>query len=409
MAGDMGDSLERCLRSRTPVIAAARPDPWLSCTWGWAKQRRVLGACGPVHPDTGDLLRAGGANTLSEVSSFREYAPVHPSQPTVCVIGVFSADLLSSNSYGLLSAELACNWALAHGYRYFLFGERLAPPTVAFVWSKPRAMKLVLERGVMCSHALLLDADAAVIQPALSMQHLISAHLGGDADVLFACGDAQTSSNGGCHGCHCSNTAAKCSSEERLAELGSRTSCQVNSGVVLTRNGPTARRMFSWWASAGATSVSVDGADVERAVCPWGGPLPEQDCANLMSIVWPGRVQVISALQLNTPAWRSAQVDRIHRLGGFHGSRFERVCGSISDRTGWRPLSLRGQLACFNSSAFICHALGFLSVQRGQLGLKRETFIRVLGEKLLQLKPALRALLAKRGDRYRDFTNLSFA
>ena len=99
---------------------------------------------------------------------------------------------------------------------------------------------------------------------------------------------------------------------------------------------------------------------------------------------------------MNAAAWLSNDVYSIKRFGGFHGSRFERVCGNLSDGSGWRLLSLDGQLGCFNTTSFICHAYGFMSVQRGRLDAKRATFARVLATEALQQRGELTKLLARR-------------
>lgn len=323
------------------------------------------------------------------------------------MIGLFSPELLLPGAYGRLSVELACNWAIAQGYRYLLFSQRLTVGSAAYVWSKPRALLLAMERyAEECSSLLLLDADAVVMRPHTDLRHLISSHLHGGTHVLAAC--ARLGGSDACHGCRCTLASAGCTTEERLEELDRLPECQLNSGVILVRNGEPAREMIRWWARAGGPASRGGGEQADTRgqhlpLCPWEGTLPEQDCANLMVVAWAERVRVVSALQLNTPAWWSGHVDGVQRIGGFHASRFERVCGHMSDGTGWKLLSLRSQLACFNSSAFICHAMGLLSVQRGRLSLKREAFTNVLQEKMLQVQPTLRSLLMRRGDVYRDF------
>eukprot|EP00966_Prymnesium_polylepis_P104287 2415447-Prymnesium_polylepis.1 len=126
-----------------------------------------------------------------------------------------------------------------------------------------------------------------------------------------------------------------------------------------------------------------------------------------MGALWPGALHIVGARVMNAAAWLSDEIHAVHRLGGFHGSRFERVCGSLASGRGWRPLSLFGQLGCFNSSAFVCHAYGFMSVQRGRLDAKRAAFARVLALESAQQRPTLTKLLVAQGEPYRDFEVVS--
>lgn len=356
----------------------------------------------------------------------REYSTVaQHSQPTICVVSVFSRDLLLNKSFGQHAIAINGNWAIGHGYRYSIFlAERLAVG-VPLVWAKPRAVLAMLERGAdVCSHVLMLDADAVVNQLQIGVETLLARHLKDGVRVLMACSTQSDGSDSrDCGRCRCTEAAVRCSAAMRLHELRHNIECEVNTGVMLVHNDNVARQMFRWWAAGGAgpshgSSEVLSGhawrgeAPVRSVpqqpgrvpLCPLqGSPTPEQDCANVMGALWPGRLQVVGARVMNAAAWLSDEVYAIKRLGGFHGSRFERVCGYLANGTGWRVLSLSGQMGCYNSSAFVCHAYGFMSVQRGRLDIKRAFFARTLAAKATGQRHALEKLLAARGDTYRNF------
>tara|TARA_B110001452_G_scaffold138764_1_gene115356 strand:- start:989 stop:1726 length:738 start_codon:yes stop_codon:yes gene_type:complete len=167
------------------------------------------------------------------------------SRPVVRVLSVMSRDLLLPGSHGRTVAELTALWALAHGMEYSLVTCDLRPraPLMQPHWSKPRALLAALRQPAV-DYVLLIDADAAVRNPAAGVEQLLRGPQGWSLSIA------------------CSTTAP-------LPRPGSGQPCSVNSGVLLARNDTTARAIVQWWASLGEGS------------CPPDTHYAEQDCAQM--------------------------------------------------------------------------------------------------------------------------------
>lgn len=126
---------------------------------------------------------------------YHEWAPTTLARPSVCVASVVTASLLGG--WGGLSTEQNVNWALGHGYRYSLFTKPLVPPSVPAVWSNPRALLRMLERGdVECTYVFYLDGDAVVNRLRDSLDALLP-RIG--PSVMLSCHSPFGDPNGTCH------------------------------------------------------------------------------------------------------------------------------------------------------------------------------------------------------------------
>jgi hypothetical protein len=177
-----------------------------------------------------------------------------------------TANLLGG--WGGHAVEQTLNWALAHGYTYALFTERLVPETIPAVWSNPLAVHVMLERGEdACAVVFYLDGDAVVNNVSSSLEGTIERlrPLDGPSFVFpchspFAEADGATCHVGG--QCRCGRAAAGCSARalERMAHrkvTGAKHVpwCLINSGAYLVRNTARARARMKWWAERDGCEV----------------------------------------------------------------------------------------------------------------------------------------------------------
>ena len=349
---------------------------------------RVLNAAPKI---SGELapLEAIGWDTAG-AQGFR-WLPAVRSSPHVCVLGVQSPNLLTPGSFGRATAELQALWALAHGMEYRLVTCDLTGGRGMKHWNKPRALLAVLggvsratagrplrannrtlagdgaalQQAPACDWVFMIDADAAVRNLSVGLEHLLAGHTSGDGPSL----------------------SIACVPSDGIPARNS--SCAINSGVVLARGDAHARQMLEFWASAGHGS------------CPAATQFAEQDCAQRMVDRWKARVRLHTATQLNAPLWLSPHIDVInHRR---EKGRFV-VCGTKQAPRGapsrWRPLSYdEWGAACFDHpTTFICHGIGFISIPLGNLTFHRAHLAHTVTRVLDAQRPELRRMLAARGE-----------
>lgn len=171
-----------------------------------------------------------------------------------------TTDLLGG--WGGDATELSLNWALGQGYTYALFMSKLVPPEMPAVWSNPRAVRLLLERGEeACAFAFYLDGDAVATRANSSLEQTIQRLLPAGGPVfVFPChspfaerGDGTTCHVGGA--CRCGRATSGCGARELAAMTHRKVTgakhvpwCLINSGAYLVRNTAAAREMMGWWA-----------------------------------------------------------------------------------------------------------------------------------------------------------------
>ena len=130
-----------------------------------------------------------------------DWVPRVRARPSVCVVSVMTAELLAD--WGGAAVETNANWAVAHGYSYSVFTERLAPPALHAVWSNPRAVAHMLRRGRReCAVVFYLDGDALVSGVERPLESILRRFLpgaegiDGDGDGVVDHGGS-TGNNGG--------------------------------------------------------------------------------------------------------------------------------------------------------------------------------------------------------------------
>ena len=297
-----------------------------------------------------------------------------------------TANLLGG--WGGHAVEQTLNWALAHGYTYALFTERLVPETIPAVWSNPLAVHVMLERGEdACAVVFYLDGDAVVNNVSSSLEGTIERLLPLDGPTfVFPCHSPFAEADGAtCHvggQCRCGRAAAGCSARalERMAHrkvTGAKHVpwCLINSGAYLVRNTARARARVKWWAER-------DGCEVGTL----GRGAPEQACAQRMKALWPAEVDVVSARLFNTPAW-------------FDAERVGRSTDPIAEYEAMRlTASSPEELCCFGDPRqLVCHLWNALRRRPPQvLAMRQVAFTAALAAR----RPQLRQLLSDRGERY---------
>ncbi|KOO32138.1 hypothetical protein Ctob_008733 [Chrysochromulina tobinii] len=293
----------------------------------------------------------------------REFQPARRAQPSVCVVTVMTANLLGG--WGGHAVEQTLNWALAHGYTYALFTERLVPETIPAVWSNPLAVHVMLERGEdACAVVFYLDGDAVVNNVSSSLEGTIERLLPLDGpSFVFPCHSPFAEADGAtCHvggQCRCGRAAAGCSARalERMAHrkvTGAKHVpwCLINSGAYLVRNTARARARVKWWAER-------DGCEVGTL----GRGAPEQACAQRMKALWPAEVDVVSARLFNTPAW-------------FDAERVGRSTDPIAEYEAMRlTASSPEELRCFGDPRqLVCHLWNALRRRPPQVSFQASPF-----------------------------------
>ena len=297
-----------------------------------------------------------------------------------------TANLLGG--WGGHAVEQTLNWALAHGYTYALFTERLVPETIPAVWSNPLAVHVMLERGEdACAVVFYLDGDAVVNNVSSSLEGTIERLLPLDGPTfVFPCHSPFAEADGAtCHvggQCRCGRAAAGCSARalERMAHrkvTGAKHVpwCLINSGAYLVRNTARARARVKWWAERDGCEVGTRGRGA-----------PEQACAQRMKALWPAEVDVVSARLFNTPAW-------------FDAERVGRSTDPIAEYEAMRlTASSPEELRCFGDPRhLVCHLWNALRRRPPQvLAMRQVAFTAALAAR----RPQLRQLLSDRGERY---------
>ena len=356
-------------------------DPRSSCCRRHPRACRVSAHAAPSH-----ATQRPSSSLDFSAHAVREFQPARRAQPSVCVVTVMTANLLGG--WGGHAVEQTLNWALAHGYTYALFTERLVPETIPAVWSNPLAVHVMLERGEdACAVVFYLDGDAVVNNVSSSLEGTIERLLPLDGpSFVFPCHSPFAEADGAtCHvsgQCRCGRAAAGCSARalERMAHrkvTGAKHVpwCLINSGAYLVRNTARARARVKWWAER-------DGCEVGTL----GRGAPEQACAQHMKALWPAEVDVVSARLFNTPAW-------------FDAERVGRSTDPIAEYEAMRlTASSPEELRCFGDPRqLVCHLWNALRRRPPQvLAMRQVAFTAALAAR----RPQLRQLLGGRGERY---------
>eukprot|EP00316_Scyphosphaera_apsteinii_P020644 CAMPEP_0119330782 /NCGR_PEP_ID=MMETSP1333-20130426/79023_1 /TAXON_ID=418940 /ORGANISM="Scyphosphaera apsteinii, Strain RCC1455" /LENGTH=349 /DNA_ID=CAMNT_0007340237 /DNA_START=17 /DNA_END=1066 /DNA_ORIENTATION=+ len=293
----------------------------------------------------------------------------------VCVVSMYSQDLLQPGAWGRYAMEMNLNWAFSHGYKFTIFQERLANPQQSYGWSLPRSVLFMLEQGPHeCEWVFSMDGDAVVNNVTASVEPLIKQFFSGSATQMLMTCHWHIGLNGDCHNCRCTRArkVKHCSEKKTLFEYGRNSHCAPNMGVYIVKNTPKAWELMRWWAGAGGGRCSLRG---DRASEKERG-LGAQKCSLRLKARWPGLIDVVNARVMNMPAWFNEHV---------HGMR---VIPLVPQP--WIK-SLAKQMSCFESLVFICHALGFHN------NIDRTNIFRAVLEKR---EPALRAALLAAGEIY---------
>ena len=364
------------------MTGCPKDDPRSSCCARHPRACRVSAHEAPSH-----AAQRPSSSLDFSAHAVREFQPARRAKPSVCVVTVMTANLLGG--WGGHAVEQTLNWALAHGYTYALFTERLVPETIPAVWSNPRAVHVMLERGEdSCAVVFYLDGDAVVNNVSSSLEGTIERLLPLDGpSFVFPCHSPFAEADGAtCHvggQCLCGRAAAGCSARalERMAHrkvTGAKHVpwCLINSGAYLVRNTARARARMRWWAER-------DGCEAGTL----GRGAPEQACAQHMKALWPAEVDVVSARLFNTPAW-------------FDAERVRRSTDPIAEYVAMRlRASSPDELRCFGDPhQLVCHLWNAVRRRPPQvLAIRQVAFTAALAAR----RPQLRQLLSERSERYR--------
>ena len=351
-------------------------------------------SCCKKHPKA--CLKASAQATKFEdlpPGVYREWVPQRRASPTVCMVSVVTMNLLKS--WGGHAVEQNANWAVAHGYKYCLFTALLLQRGLHPVWSNPRATLYVLQQGEReCATVFFVDGDAVVHGVGQSLRQIIGTFLPvGGPDILMSC-HSPFGELGKCHvgdGCQCCRAAARGCTKRKLASMIKREVtgamvvpyCHINSGAYLASNNGRTLEMMRWWAfmKGCVSKTSNIGA-------------PEQACAIRMKNRWPFRVDVVGGRLFNTPAWFHT-----HFLSARDPVQaYERARAKVLVHPNASDMS------CFDDpSSFVCHIWNAVRLPRPQLqALRSATFNREIDAR----RPLLRALVAARGERYVNVSEL---
>ena len=339
-------------------------------------------SCCRKHPKA-CLASSRARATQVPRDAYHEWVPRRRAAPTVCVVSVVTAQLLSG--WGGYAVEQNANWALAHGYKYVLFTNILLPSGLPAVWSKPRAALSVLQQGEReCAIVFFLDGDAVVHGVHRSLDEVISSFLPvGGPDLVMSC-HSPFGRHGACHvgdSCRCDRSMAEHCPRRALEKMlerpiaGARVPpyCHINSGAYLARNSAPSLELMGWWALMKGCSSAA-----------FGRGAPEQACAIRMKNQWPRLVDVVSARHFNTPAWFHTNYD----------SAADPV--RVYEAARLRPNSSGG--GCFDDpAAFVCHLWNAMRMSASRLlALREAAFARELNAR----RPQLHTLVEARGERY---------
>ena len=309
----------------------------------------------------------------------------------ICVVSTYSTDLLEPTGWGAHTAEVNSNWAMAHGYKFAMFRQKLTNKSLAFTWTKPRAVLFMLEQGEQeCAWVFQIDGDAVVNQLSRTIEALIDRLAMGEsagpdsAQLAFTC-HSNLGSNDNCHSCRCLRAAERCQPgqlEREFKRSISSGTCIPNTGGYLVRNSATSRDMFRWWAGAG------EGACQWRAKPrqPVSVQFAEQHCAQRLKARWPHLVDIVNNRVMNTHSWLNPATPK-------RGPAVFPV---------WNLHNLTG---CMRSDSFVCHAWGMNDWWcRHSRQCIRNTRLEMFSQHLSARSLQLRALTAARGELYLRFT-----
>ena len=370
---------------------------------------------GPTKARTGVHLRTPSALMVEPSWAAWSHYPTthkHPSWPThfhelpadaysewtpertrrapakICVVSMLSSDLLKPTEWGAFTAEVNVNWALAHGYKFAMFRQRLTNMSLAYTWSKPRAVLFALEQGEgECAWVFQLDGDAVVNRLNHTVEALITQlKMGGDnaAQLALTC-HSNLGRGDNCQACRCLRASERCRPgdvEREFKRSISSGTCIPNTGGYLVRNSEVSRAMFRWWAGGGEGRCHWRA----RPHHPVAMQFPEQYCSQWLKARWPHLVDIVNNRVMNTHSWFDPTTRR--------GPAVFPV---------WNLQNLTG---CMRSDSFICHAWGMTDwwcrhSRLCVLTTRRDIFSQHLASRRQRLK----SLLAVRGEQYLPFTS----
>eukprot|EP00316_Scyphosphaera_apsteinii_P001822 CAMPEP_0119325752 /NCGR_PEP_ID=MMETSP1333-20130426/66638_1 /TAXON_ID=418940 /ORGANISM="Scyphosphaera apsteinii, Strain RCC1455" /LENGTH=292 /DNA_ID=CAMNT_0007333839 /DNA_START=69 /DNA_END=944 /DNA_ORIENTATION=- len=241
-------------------------------------------------------------------SAYKEWAPI-VRRGGVCVVSMYTPELLLQGAWGRYAMEINLNWARLHGYKFTVFQQRLIRPAWSLPWSLPRSALFMLEQGQReCEWVFSMDGDAAVNNATSSVEDLIEQYFTGTPTQLLISCHWHVGEHGNCHTCRCNRakprTGTHCSEKQMLFEYGRNGHCAANMGVYLVKNTPEGRELMRWWVGAGDGACNLRGdkkIEVENG-------LGAQKCLLYMKAKWPELVDVVNARVMNMPAWFNEKV-----------------------------------------------------------------------------------------------------
>ena len=309
--------------------------------------------------------------TFASASTLLHWAPQTLAEPTVCVGSLMVGSSLA-NSWSGFAAEVNCNWALAHGYSYFILREHVLGAKVPVTWSKVLlAQQLAQRTGPdACAYIMILDADAIVHTPERSVGALIDRFFLARRHstpplVLYTSHEWRTepgADEASSLGCPCLRASSRCSAAAILEEQAVF-KCSINTGAFIVRNSDAALPLAATKATLNDSTNYTSTKPFLRFWIGAGGrccvrcsqKTMEQRCTKFLKAQWPTQVDVVNARLFNT-------------LG--------KAC-----LDGTHPMS---------NSSLICHLMGVASDQR----------LHAFALELAARRGDLHALLRARGERY---------
>ena len=315
-----------------------------------------------------------------EHTAYLEWLPVRRSLPRVCVVSIYTPELLARNASGAAAATINANWALGHGYKYSIFTKALANISIAtFGYSLLRSALFMLEQGEEeCAFVFGLDGDAVVNRWVQPLKPISDVYMRGD--LLLTCSSPYSHqllnraeakllgqkrfgqfSSHGCgparNPCRCIRDTSTCSAESEAWERPA--DCRINIGAYLIRNTRVSREIMRWWAGAGNGACNWIGRRdcglPGKAACKSSHPA-EQDCAIKLKDRWRRSVDIVSSRVMNLPSWFSPRLT-VHDFK----LNVEKVHLSLSNYRG-ADLSFEMLSRCFRYPEFICHPYGIRNV-----------------------------------------------
>lgn len=270
----------------------------------------------------GDAPVALQPSAITSITASRllHWAPRTLAEPTVClgslVVGPSSSLAEGWSGY---AAEVNCNWALAHGYSYFILREHVLGANVPITWSKVLlAQQLAQRTGAdACAYSLILDADAIVHTPSRSVGALIERFFLAPRHntpplVLFTSHEWRTepgADDASSLGCACLRSSARCSAAAILAEQAVF-KCSINTGVFLVRN-PDPGALPRVTHTEAMPDDSANSTSTLPLLQYWLGAggrccmrchqkTMEQRCTKFLKASWPAQIDVVNSRLFNT-------------------------------------------------------------------------------------------------------------